>query len=148
MHLLHSAAAGLITAFLLYIVYRKHSVFIWGFFSGFLPDLPFIFLTPFGVTNLSLLLFFSHTTGVFLFPLILVLIDIILIEFKFIKYLRPIKFILPKSLKTAIKIEKMIEKLQQYGLVPKPIRVKRVYLAGVIAGVIHLTINIIFGVVL
>jgi hypothetical protein len=91
---------------------------------------------------------FSHTIGIFIFPLALVLIDILLIELRMVKRIRPISFLLPKGFKSAIKAEMIVEKFQLYGLIPQPIRIRRVYTAGVIAGVVHLLINASFGGVL
>lgn len=147
--LYHTAASvltGLLTAILAYVLYRKVAVSLWGYISGFLADLPFFLLAPLGVTNLYNLLLLSHTTGIFLLPLLTVLLDLVLMGLGYLKPLRPFRPFLPKSLKLALKAEKIVGRLQQYRAVPQPVRVARVYAIGVAAGMIHLGVNLFFGV--
>ena len=108
-------------------------------------DLPWILLSPFGVTHLENLLLFTHTVGIVLLPLGLVIIDIFLIELNLLKYLEPFnRIVYPKSLRIAIKIEKVVERLQKYNAIPRAIRVRRVYLVGVFSGSLQFVVYVLF----
>jgi hypothetical protein len=144
-HTLASMIAGFIIGLIAYLIYKKASISIWGYMSGFLSDLPVFLLSPFGVTNLQNLLFLSHTVGIFVSPIILIILDIVLIGMNFLRRLKPFYLILPNSLKAAIRIENVVEKLQKYNAIPKPVRVKRIYFIGVVGGIVHLLVNLLLG---
>jgi len=142
-HTLVSILGGLITVALVYLIYRKRSVSLWGWIASFFPDMPVFWLATLGATNLGTVLLFSHTLGIFVFPIFLVIIDILLIEIAWLKYISWLPY--PKYMRTVDKIERIIEKLEKYNAIPRPIRVKRVYVVGVIAGIVHLALNILIG---
>lgn len=144
-HLLYSLITGIIMIFLGFMIYKRPSICAWGFIAGFIPDLPVLIQTPLGVPVFSLfwVLVLSHTLGIIIFPLILLIIDVVLIEIGLIRYLKPLYLILPDSFKTAIKVESAIERLQGYSLMPMPERLKSVFVVGVLAGIVHLIINLV-----
>ncbi len=125
---------------------RRAYYILWGFIGSLLVDSPYI-LALFGVTNLYGLLLFSHTVGIFLFPIILAFFDVLLIELSLLKYLKPIKWILPKYLKNAVIFEAYVERLQKYHTVPRPVRVHTVYIIGVVSGVTNLVVSLALGMI-
>ncbi len=137
--------AGLISAVIGVLLYRRIHIGFWGFLSGIASDWPKYFLGLLGATNLHTVLLVTHTAGIVLFPIILVILDILLLEISLLKYLKPLYFILPKSLKSAVKFEKLVERLQHYNTIPRPVRIGAVYSVGVIGGAIHLVINLAIG---
>ena len=140
-----SILIGLLASSISIVVFRKKYIGVWAFFGGVAPDWPRIFLTPLGSTNLDTLLWATHTAGIFIFPVLLVLIDIPLMEIEFAKYIKPFNSLLPDTMKKVIRTEKTIEKLQKYKILPKPTRVGLVYLAAVFAGLVHLVANFFMG---
>ncbi|MBI4020554.1 MAG: hypothetical protein HY367_04430 [Candidatus Aenigmarchaeota archaeon] len=134
---------GLISASIIYLIYRNGGPAAWAFIAAMLIDSPKI-LILFGVENIDTLLFYSHTTGIFLFPILLVAIDILLIELSLVKFLKPFKNF-SKTLRELLMLEDAIERLQKYHAIPRPIRVARLYLVAVITGVVHLVLNFIIG---
>ncbi len=142
---LHTGASilgGIITVAVTYLVYRKSSVSVWAWIASFFPDMPVFWLATLGATNLGGVLLVSHTMGIFLFPLLLVIVDILLLEIVWIRYISWLPY--PKYMRTIRRIDAFMEKLESYHAIPRPIRVKRVYAVGVLAGVIHLVINVLF----
>ena len=146
MVLLHTAMSmlsGIVTVVLCLVIFRKKSLGVWGWIASFFPDMPLFTLAFFGATNLGNVLLFSHTAGVLIFPIFLVLIDVLLIEIGWLKYISWMPY--PKYMKNVRRVESIVEKLEKYNAIPRPARVKRVYLVGILAGVVHLTINLLAG---
>jgi len=143
-HVLYSLITGIIMVFLGYMIYRRPSICFWAWIAGFMPDLPVLIQTPLGVPvwNLFWVLVLSHTIGIIVFPLILLIIDVLLIEIGLIRYLRPFYLMLPGSFRTAVRFESGIERLQRYSLIPMPERLKSVFVVGMLAGIVHLIINL------
>lgn len=139
-HVAISTLGAVITVGIILLLTRKISIAVWGWIASFFPDLPVFWLSPLGATNLGATLLVTHTVGIFLFPLILVIADILLIEALWLARFSWLP--LPKNLKTAGKAART---LQKYRTLPKPIRIKYVYLVGVLAGIIHLAINLLVG---
>ncbi len=139
--------AGFITAAVGVLLYRRIRMSFWGFLGGIAADWPKYFLGLLGATNIHNVLLFTHTAGIFLFPVILVILDILFLEIAMIKYLRPFYILLPNGLRSAIKFEEIINRLQHYSTLPRPIRIGRAYLIGVIGGVINLVISFALGVI-
>ena len=137
--------AGLISAAIGILIYRRIHIGFWGFLGGIAADWPKYLLATLGATNLHNVLLVTHTAGIVLFPIILVILDILLLEVSLLRYLKPFYFILPKQLKAAVRFEKKIEGLQKYNAIPRPIRIGAVYSVGVIGGIIHLAINLAIG---
>jgi len=129
-----------------YLIYKRFSVAVWGLVAAFLPRIPVAIVGLTGGTNLLMFAWLSHTVGVLLYSLFLVIADILLLEIALIKIVRPISFILPKGLQTAIKAESMLSRLQDYHAVPRPVRLQWVFGAGIFAGMINLVFVIGFGV--
>jgi len=140
-----SLSIGIITGLVSFILFRRYHIGVWAFFAGLAPDWPHIFLTPLGLTNLDKLLWITHTIGIFIFPILLVIADILLIEIGLVRYLKPLHNILPKSVKSVIKIQSAVSRLQKYRILPSPTKIQLVYLAGVLSGLIHLLINFLIG---
>lgn len=142
-HALISALGGVITIVVLYLLYRKPSVCFWGWIASFLSDIPVFWLSTLGATSLGTVMFITHTAGIFLFPIALVILDIFLIEITWIKYFSWLPY--PRYVRILGKIDRFAETLEKYKAIPKPIRVTRVYFVGVLAGIIHLVVNMIVG---
>lgn len=140
-----SIVIGLISASFAYFLYRRHSVMLWGYTAGVLPDFPHA-LNFIGVTNTYNLLVITHVFGVFIFTAFLVVLDILLIELSLLRYFSPLKPLL-KPLKPLFIAEDIAEKLQKYNAIPRPERLERVYVVAVVAIIIHLSINLMLGVV-
>lgn len=128
-----------------YLVYKRFSVAVWGYVATYIHRVPVAIVAITGGTNLSLFALLNHTLGILIYPVILAVIDILLLEIAFIRFIKPISFILPKGLQTVIKIESFLSVLQEYHAIPRPERVKWVYGAGVIAGIINLMFIAGFG---
>ncbi|MBU0898626.1 MAG: hypothetical protein ABIH55_03150 [Nanoarchaeota archaeon] len=144
MVLIHTAvsiAGGAITAILAYVIYRSKAESLWGWIASFFFDLPVLWLVPLGVTNIGNLMIVTHTAGILVFPIFLVMIDIILINLAILKHFSWLPF--PKSFSNINKINKIVETLKKYNTIPIPVRVERVYVIGALAGIIHLAINVI-----
>jgi len=129
-----------------YLIYNRFSVAVWGLVAAFLPRIPVAIVGLTGGTNLLVFAWLSHTVGVILYSLLLVIADILLLEIALIKIVRPISFIMPKGLQTAIKAESMLSRLQEYHAVPRPVRLQWVFGAGMFAGIINLVFVVGFGV--
>lgn len=144
-HVLYSVMTGITMVFLSYMIYRRPSICFWGWIAGFMPDLPVLIQTPLGVPvwNLFWALVLSHTLGIIIFPIVLLIIDVLLIELGLIRYLKPFYTLMPPSARTAIRIESFVERLQGYSFIPMPERLKSVFLVGALAGIVHLAINLI-----
>ena len=142
-HVLISLLGAVVASLLVFILFRKKALIGWTVLASFLPDLPVFWLTPLGVKNLGNLLLVTHTVGIVLYPLIMVLADILLIELAWMKYLSFLPY--PRWLKTAGKLSRLAGKAQKYNAIPRPARIRLVYSSGVIAGAIHLGINLWMG---
>jgi len=143
-HTAVSIAGGLITVIIAYLLYRKKAVSLWGWIASFYSDLPVFLLVPLGATTLGTTLLLTHTLGILLFPLLLVLADIFLIGIGWVRKLSWLPY--PKTMRMVKKFDDIMDILEQYNAIPRPIRVKRVYVVGVLAGVIHLLLNLVIGV--
>ncbi len=137
-----SILGGIITVLIVYFLYRKKGPVVWAWLASFLPDIPVFWLVPLGVTNIGIVLLITHTIGIFIFAALLALLDILLIELSWTRYFPPF----PKVMKIIKKIGSWTETLERYHAVPRPIRVKRVFLVGLLAGAVHLAINLLIGV--
>ena len=135
---------GILSALLAYVLYRRTSVMLWGYIAGTLPDSPYG-LTLIGVTNIQNLLIITHSFGIILFAILLVILDIFLIELSLLRYLSPLKGLL-KPLKPLFAAEEVARRLEKYNTIPRPERLKSVYVVSVVAGIIHLCINLIIGI--
>ena len=136
---------GLLCGIVSYIVFRKYHLGVWAFLAGIAPDWPRIFLEPLEVKGLENLLLITHTLGIFLFPIILIIVDITLIELGMVTIIKPFTSYLPEKIKSLVKVEDIIEKLRKYGVFPFPTRVGFVYLIGIFGGAVHLGINLLLG---
>lgn len=140
-HFVLPVIIALAAAATVYLRYRKASVAVWGFVGSLFVDAPMILLAPLGATSLFNVSLITHSLGIIIFPIILVIIDILLIEFRLLKYLKPVYGLLPSTLKTAVRIEMQVEKLQNYHAIPGPERIQSVFVAGVLAGAVNLIIS-------
>jgi len=142
-HLGVSILGGIITIIISYLIFRKKAVSIWGFVASFLPDTPVFLLATLGATGLGNVMIITHSAGIFIFPLVPIIADVLLIEFEFVRNLSWLPF--PSYMKTLKKIDTVIDTLEKYYAIPRPIRVNRVFFVGLLAGVIHLAINVLIG---
>lgn len=132
-------------ALIVYIIKRRKTPAIWAYIASWMLDFSQTILAPLGAKNLFYISLLSHTAGIFIFPIILVILDILLIELRLLRYLNPFKRLLPQNFKILIKIEHIVYRFQKYHTIPTPTRVKTVYLVSVFAGIFHLLINIILS---
>lgn len=140
-------AMGIVSYALGYLIYRKISVATWAYISAFLPSAPVFVLSLLGASNLILFSWLSHTLGILIYPAVMVIIDILLIEISLLRLVKPFGFILPASFKAAIKVEGIISTLEKYYAIPRPIRVQRVYIVGVMAGLVNLIFSLAFNMI-
>ena len=138
MELLFILLFAFTSALLTYFLFRKLSVFLWGFTAALLPDLPIYILSILGATNLGTILIINRFLGLFLWPVFLMVLDLLLIELDLFGYLKPLSLLLPESFKTALKFEVIVEKLQRYNAIPRPTRLKTVYKVGYVSILIYL----------
>lgn len=138
---------GIVSYALGYLIYRKVSVAFWAYISVFLPSIPVFVLSVLGASNLVLVSWLSHTIGILIYPVIMAIIDILLIEISLLRFVKPFRFLLPGAFRTAIKIEETIETLEEYHAIPRPIRVQRVYIVGIIAGLVNLIFSLAFNLI-
>ncbi len=136
---------AVLSFFVTFVFYRRTSIAVWGYIGAFLPDLPTLVLAPLGATGLYTVQLLSHTIGVIFWPVILLIIDVFLIEFSLLRIARPFGSLLPGSFRMAIKIEKLVERFQDYYAIPRPERLKAVYMSGVTAGIINLFVGLVIG---
>jgi len=142
-HMLASIITAAITSIISYVIFRKRAVASWGWFASFFPDMPVFWLVPLGVTGLGNVLILSHTAGIFVFPLLLMIIDILLIELAWLRCICWLPY--PRFMRKVKKIDYWADTLEKYNAIPRPIRVTRVYIVGVMAGLIHLGFNLLIG---
>ncbi len=135
-----AAAAFAVT----YILHRRFSLALWAYIAAFLPDW-FMALTLLGAENLETTSLFSHTIGIFLYPIALLILDIFLIEASFLRYLKPLREVLPAGLKKAVKAEEVLERFQRYHTIPTAERLGKVYAVGLLGGIVHLAFYLIWG---
>lgn len=142
-----SFIAGIISAIIVYFAFNDRAAPLWAFIAAFLPNLPVFILIPFGVSNLGSFLVFSHTIGIAIWPILLVILDIFLVEARILKYvLIFLKFLhigATKTVEKAEKFDRLIERLENYHIIPMPTRLGRVYLVGIIAGIVNLAIIVV-----
>ena len=136
---------GIMSASFAYFLYRKHSVILWGYVAGILPDFPH-WLGFLGVMNTGTLLIITHVFGVFIFTIFLIIVDILLVELSLLKYLSPLAPLL-KPMKPLFIAQRVAEKLERYNAIPRPERLEIVYVVSVVSIIIHISVNLILGVV-
>ena len=141
--LISAMLVGIFAGVISHILFKRDRLTVWAFIAGIAPEWPNIFLAPLGVTGLENLLFLTHTAGIFLFPVILVIIDITLIELGMTSILKPFNSYLPDKLKSLIKLEYWVEKFEKKGILPTPARISSVYLIGVFAGTLNIGIDLL-----
>ncbi len=152
--MIHPFAAVFASAALAYaatfILTRRVHISFWSFFGTFLYEWPKILLL-FGVSNLETLLLFNYTAGVVLIPLLLVALNFIFIQLNlFIRMRFILKLIhrkkgLINTMRIALLASDGIRFLQKHNVLPKQGEAKRVYLAGVIAGLVRLSVYLYCG---
>ncbi len=136
---------GILVAVITYIFFRKHHLSTWAFLAGIAPEWPKIFLAPLGATGLETLNFLTHTLGILLFPAVLVIIDITLIELGMTSLLKPFNSYLPKKIKSLVRLEDIVDKLEKRGVIPMPTKIGMVYLIGIFGGVVHLLVELVLA---
>jgi hypothetical protein len=138
-------AAAIATYVISYVIYRKTSVAFWGYVFVWFNELPMFILFITSGKELTLFDIFTHTLAMPILAVILVIADILLIELALIGVLRPIKFLLPKSIASSFKIFDIVKTLQKYHAIPKPERVQSVFFVSLLGGLISLVALIVAG---
>jgi len=133
-----------VAAVISYLVFRKSEIALWAYVAAFIPRaiLTILYLT--GATNLDTFAWLSHIAGIFIFPMLLALGNILLIEVALAKNVKRDSS-LPLDVRRAVRIEKLLGRLQHRKLLPKAAGVKEVYLAASLAGAINLIFVLGFG---
>jgi|GEM_PF-1730517 len=132
-----AAAAG-------FLAFRETKVALWSYVAAFIPRAVIVIVALTGATNLRILSWLSHTAGVFVYPMLLAMGNILLIELSLAKIGKR-ESSLPISVGRAMKIEDFLTNLQRRRLFPDYAEVKHVYVAGVQAGMINLVFMLVFG---
>ena len=142
-----SAALAYAVAFLLT---RRIHISFWSFFGAFLYDWPKVLLL-FGVQNIGSLLFFNYTVGIVIIPFFLVLLNFVFLQLNmFVKLKFLFRLIHRKrgpfnTIKIALAANNIIRSLQKYSILPKHDETRKVYMAGVIAGLVRLSVFLYCG---
>lgn len=134
---------ALVTIIIIFLSTKRYHLALWGAMAAVAPDWPNL-LTLLGATYLQNVTLLTHTIGIFIFPVFLVIADILLLEMAFFKYVKPFKKMLPLPVRNLINLEDAIERLQKYNTLPKPDKVQLVYTVALAGGIIHVLVNIIF----
>ncbi len=130
-------ASAFVAAALAYLIFRKREITVWAYLAAFIPRAIVIIVSLTGASNLGAFAWLSHTAGIFIYPMLLALGNILLIEVALAKRVKR-ESSLPLEVRHAVKIERFLGRLQDRRLLPKAAEVKEVYLACVLAGVINL----------
>jgi len=135
---------AIISAVAVYAVHRRFSLSLWAYLAAFFPEWP-VFLELFGAENLSTVTLLSHTVGIVIYPIALIVLDVFLIEASLLRYLKPFRDFLPKGIRKVLKAEEVLERFQRYHSIPTPDRLTSVYAVGVFAGIVHFAFYLFFG---
>lgn len=133
-----------------FILTRRIHISFWAFFGTFLYEWPKILLL-FGVQNLETLMFFNYTAGIVLIPFLLVALNFIFIQLNLFLRLRfVLKLIhrkkgLVNTMRIALLASDSIRFLQKHNILPRQEEARRVYLAGVVAGLVRLSVYLYSG---
>ena len=73
------SATAIAAVLVIFLVYRRISLSIWGFIASLLVDIPILFMMPLGTGNLLNFSIVTHSIGLVIFPLLLVIADLLLI---------------------------------------------------------------------
>ena len=138
-----SAVVASLTA---YMIFRDSKIALWAYVAAFIPRALIVLVTLTGATNLTGLTWLSHTAGIFVYPMLLAMGNILLIELS-LAVVDKRTSSLPIGVKQAEKIQGFLGKLQNKKLLPPMSQVKNVYLAGLLAGLINLLFVVVFGVI-
>ncbi len=136
--------SALVAALAAYAVFRNKEAMVWGYVAAFIPRAILVLVMLTGATNLTVLAWLSHTAGIFIYPMLLTMGNILLIEVALAKQVSR-QSSLPLDVKKAIKIENFLGRLQERKLLPRAVSMKEVYLSGVLAGIINLAFVLAFG---
>lgn len=137
-------ASAFVAAILAYLIFRKKEIAVWAYLAAFIPRAILTIVSLTGASNLGILAWLSHTAGAFIYPMLLAMGNILLVEVALAKRVKR-ESSLPLEVRHAVKIERFLGKLQDRRLLPKAVSVKQVYLAGVLAGLINLVFVFSFG---
>ena len=133
-----------------FILTRRIHISFWSFFGTFLYEWPKILLL-FGVQNIGSLILFNYTVGVAIIPFFLVALNFIFLQLNmFVKMKFLFRIIHRKrglfnTMKIALVANDAIRSLQKYNILPKRDEARKVYLAGVVAGLVRLSVFLYSG---
>ena len=136
--------SAVVASGLSYLIFKSKEAMIWAYVSAFIPRAFVVILVLLQATNLTIFTWFSHTAGIFIYPMLLTMGNILLIEVSLVKKVKR-KSSIPISEKQAVRIENFLSRLQEKKLLPKAVTIKQVYLSGVLAGIVNLAFVIAFG---
>jgi uncharacterized membrane protein YbaN (DUF454 family) len=136
---------GMAGFFVSLVYYRKTGIAFWGYMGALLPDMPTAVLLILGATSIQNVQLASHTIGLLFWPVLLVVADVLLIEAAMLKAIKPFAKLLPKGIRSAFRIQKIVESLQKHHAIPRPERVRAVYFAALAGGIINLAVGMMTG---
>jgi len=153
--MIHPLAALFASATLAYaatfILTRRIHISFWSFFGTFIYEWPKLLLL-FGVQNIGTLLLFNYTIGIIIIPFFLVALNFVFLQLNI--FIR-IKFVLRlvnrnnspfNTMKIAMLATDVIKSLQKHNILPKHDETERVYMAGVLAGLVRLSVFLYCGI--
>ena len=137
-------ASAIFAASISYNIFRESRVALWSYLAAFIPRAIIVLVSLTGATNLYILTWLSHTAGIFVYPLLLSMANILLYEVT-LANIATRKSSLPIHASHAKKIQNFLSSLQSRKLIPNYAEVKHVYIGGVLAGTINLVFVYAFG---
>ena len=126
------------------LVFRKPGLATWSYLAAFIPRAIILVVSLTGASGLGAFAWLSHTAGAFIYPMLLAMGNILLIEGALAGNAKR-QSSLPLSPRRAKRIMKFLKRLQDRRLLPRAAGVKEVYFAGVLAGMINLIFVLVFG---
>ncbi|MBI4020821.1 MAG: hypothetical protein HY369_01115 [Candidatus Aenigmarchaeota archaeon] len=128
-------AAAAVASGIAYAVTRQPA---WAAIAAALPDVPATLLGLLGAANLGGVQLFAHTAGFVVIPLLLALVDILLIE---VGWLRYVTWMPVPSVKKFRRVERATLLAEHYHVLPRPARLVQVMAASVIGVTVHVVLH-------
>jgi hypothetical protein len=142
-HLVVTLAGMTITTLLAYAIYGRVSAATWGWVASLLPDAPVFLLVALGAEKLENVVIVTHSLGIAFIPAFLAIVDLLMLEFNLVRALSWLRW--PGFMRAVHKLDLMLEKLEEYRLIPYPERIEMVLAVGALATVVHLLLTICMG---
>jgi hypothetical protein len=138
--------SGVLACAATYAAYRRPNALLWGYLSVWILEIPAWAAMATAAQNLQHFDLFMHAFGIPVVACLLVIADILLIELSLVGFLRPVSFLLPKSISRLVGIERCVRRLQKYHIIPHTVRVEVVFGAAILGGIIELAVFLVAGV--